>query len=405
MTPFSDQMIDQLLSDYKKPDDLLGDQGILKTLTKRLLERALSGELTHHLGYEKHAKDGQNSGNSRNGHSKKTLKGDFGNLDLHIPRDRNGSFQPTIIEKNQTRFDGFDHKILSLYARGLSTREIQGHLEEVYAVEVSPSLISTVTNEVLKDAQEWQNRPLESVYPIIYLDAMRIKIRHDKKIVNKSVTFVMAINMDGQKELLGMWIQQTEGAKFWLQVLTDLKNRGVNDLFIACIDGLSGFPQAIEAAFPNALIQLCIVHMLRNSLNFVTWKDRKAVAADLKNVYRSPTVAEAETKLLEFAEIWDPKYPFISKSWHKHWPNLITFFDYPPEIRRILYTTNPMESVNRAFRKISKTRAVFPNDDAVFKLFFLAVNNISSKWNHPIRDWKAALNRFVIEFGDRVPSF
>ena len=402
---FDDKLIDQLLQDYEKPEDLMGEKGILKELTKRLLERALSVEMDHHLGYRKNAPEGRNKGNSRNGYTNKRVKGDFGEVGIKTPRDREGSFQPQIIEKRQTRFDGFDDKIISLYSRGLSTREIQGHLAEIYGVEISPQLVTNVTAEVMDDVKQWQNRPLDAVYPIVYFDAMRVKIRDEGRVLNKSVYLSMGINMDGKKELLGLWIQQTEGAKFWLNILTELKNRGIKDVFVACVDGLTGFPEAIRAAYPDTDVQLCIVHMVRNSLNYASWKDRKAIAGDLRKIYTQPTAEQAKSMLDDFAEKWDSKYMAISRSWSNHWPDLVTFFAYPEQIRKVLYTTNPMESINASFRKVIKNRRVFPNDEAVRKIFYLAMQKIATKWSMPIHDWKLALNHFLILFGDRVPTF
>ena len=401
---FSDSLIDQLLQDYQKPEDLLGDQGILKELTKRLLERAMAGELTHHLGYEKHEHKGRNSGNSRNGSSAKSVIGDFGKISIDVPRDRNGDFEPQILKKGENRFSGFDDSIISLYARGLSTREITAHLKEIYGVDVSATFVSNVTNEVMDDVKAWHSRPLDEVYPIVYFDAMRVKIRSGGQIINKAVYLGLGIKMDGTKDLLGMWIQDTEGAKFWLSILTELQNRGLRDIFIACVDGLTGFPDAIETAYPNTKVQLCIVHMVRNSLKYVSYRDRKAVCTDLKKIYTAATLESAETMLDEFADTWDKQYPNISKSWCRHWAYLVTFLAYPPDIRRVLYTTNPMEAVNRSFRKVSKTRGVFPSDDAVKKLFYLASKHITKKWTQPINNWKAALNRFCIEVGDRFPE-
>lgn len=400
----SDSLIDQLLHDYQKPEDLLGEQGILKELTKRLLERALAGELTHHLGYEKHDPQGRNSGNSRNGHSSKTVIGDSGKFQIDVPRDRNGSFEPQLLKKGQNRFSDFDDKVISLYARGLSNREIQGHLQEIYGVEVSPTFISNVTNAVMDDVRAWQSRPLEEVYPIVYFDAMRVKVRSDGQIHNKAVYLGLGIDTEGNKALLGMWIMETEGAKFWLSVLTELQNRGLRDIFIACVDGLTGFPDAIKAAFPRTKVQLCIVHMIRNSLKYVSYRDRKAVATDLKKIYTASTVDLALAHLNDLATTWDKQYPNISASWHRHWEHIITFLAYPPDIRKVLYTTNPIESVNRTLRKVSKTRGVFPSEDAVKKLFYLAFRNIIKKWTRPINNWKGAMNRFFIEFGDRVPQ-
>jgi putative transposase len=399
-----DELIDNLLKDYEKPEDLIGENGLLKQLTKRLLERAMSAELTEHVGYEKHDAAGQNSGNSRNGKSAKTLKGTFGTMPIEVPRDRNGTFEPQIIEKHQTRFTGFDENIISLYARGLSTREIQQHLEEIYQVEVSPGLISSVTDEVIDEVRAWQNRQLDEVYPIVYLDALQFKVRDGGHVRNKAVYIAIGVNLSGLKEVLGLWIAQTEGAKFWLSVVTELKNRGVGDIFIACVDGLKGFPEAIEAVFPKTEVQLCIVHLVRYSLNFVGWKQRKEVARDLKTIYAAATEAEAEMRLSEFAAKWDERFPMISRSWRANWARVIPFFAHPPEIRRVIYTTNAIESLNMSLRKVTKTRSSFPNDEAVLKLLYLALRNIAKKWTMPIHDWKAALNRFAIVYEDRMPS-
>jgi len=399
----NNNLIDQLLKDYQKPEDILGENGLLKQLTKAVLERAMQAELTHHLGYDKHSPSGNNSGNSRNGKSKKMLKGDFGSMPLEVPRDRNSTFEPQIVPKGQTRFEGFDDKILSLYARGMTTRQIKQHLEEIYQVEVSPSLISSVTDAISDEVKAWQSRPLDAVYPIIYLDALVVKVRESSHIQNKAIHLIVGINTSGRKEVLGLWITHNEGAKFWLQVLTDLKNRGVRDIFIACIDGLTGFPEAIEAAFPKTEVQLCIVHQVRNSLKYVSWKWRKEVAEDLKAIYTAATVEEAELNLEAFAKKWDAQLPTISKSWRLNWERLIPFMSYPAEIRRVIYTTNVIESVNSSIRKVLKNRGSFPNEEAVIKLIYLALRNISAKWNLPIRDWALAMNRFAIMFEGRMP--
>jgi putative transposase len=396
-------LIDQLLKDNHSPEDVLGENGLLKQLTKAVLERAMQAELSHHLGYEKHSLQGNNSGNSRNGKSKKTLKGDFGNLPIDVPRDRNASFEPQIIPKGETRFAGFDDKILSLYARGMSTRQIQQHLEEIYQVEVSPSLISTVTDAIIDEVKAWQSRPLDAVYPIVYLDCLMVKIRDNGHIQNKAIYLAIGINREGLKEALGIWVAQTEGAKFWLSVMTELKNRGVQDIFIACVDGLKGFPEAIETVFPKTQVQLCVVHLVRNSLNYVGWKERKVVAADLRKIYTSVTREAAEQELERFAEKWDGKFALISQMWRRNWERVAVFFAYPEEIRRVIYTTNAIESVNMGLRKIIKTRGSFPTDESALKLIYLALGNISEKWTMPIRDWKAALNRFAIVFGERLP--
>lgn len=402
--PIDNKLIDNLLKDYKTPEEILGDNGLLKQLTKAVLERAMQAELTDHLGYEKHDSSGDNSGNSRNGKSRKTLKGEFGNLPIEVPRDRDASFDPKIVPKGQTRFDGFDDKILSLYARGMTTREIQSHLEEMYQVEVSPALISTVTDSVIEEVKVWQNRPLEALYPILYLDALQVKVRDGAHIRNKAIYLAIGVNLSGIKEVLGLWVAQAEGAKFWLQIVTELKNRGVEDIFIACVDGLKGFPEAIETVFPHAQVQLCIVHLVRHSLNYVGWKQRKEVASDLQTIYRAATREEAELRLEEFSAKWDEQFPTISKSWRANWERVPPFFAYPADIRKVIYTTNAIESVNTSLRKIIKNRGSFPTDEAALKLLYLALQNISRKWTMPIKEWKAALNRFAILFEDRMPA-
>jgi putative transposase len=400
----TDELLDALMKDYKKPEDLIGENGLLKQLTKKLLERAMQAEMTEHLGYEKHAPAGNNSGNSRNGRYKKNVKGDFGNLDVTVPRDRNSTYEPIILPKGETRFTGFDDKIISMYARGMTTRDIQGHLEEIYGVEVSPTLISQVTAAVTEEIRLWQNRPLDEVYPIIYLDAIRVKVRHDGRVINKAVYLAIAVTMNGVKEVLGMWTAETEGAKFWLQVVTELKNRGVKDIFIACVDGLKGFPEAIEAVFPHTQVQTCIVHLVRNSLNYVSWKQRKEVAEDLKTIYQAATVQEGEANLAAFAAKWDATHPTIAKSWRNNWERVIPLFSYPPDIRKAIYTTNTIESLNMSLRKVTKNRGSFPSDEAMFKLLYLALNNISKKWTMPIKNWKSALNQFTIIFENRMPE-
>ncbi len=361
------KLIDQLLTDYKKPEDIIGENGLLKELTKAILERALQAELTDHLGYEKHDPGGHHRGNTRNGTSQKTLQGDFGELELETPRDRQATFDPKIVAKRQTRWTGFDDKIISMYARGMSTREIQGHLQEIYGIEVSPTLISNVTDAVLEEVKLWQGRPLEELYPIVYLDALMVKVRDAGHIQNKAIYVVLGVNLEGQKEVLGLWVAQTEGAKFWLQVLTELQNRGVKDIFIACVDGLKGFPEAIESVFPRTEVQLCIVHLVRASLNYVPWKLRKPVVADLQSIYRAATAAEAEQQLAELEAKWKA-YPSVSQVWRRNWARITPFFQYPPDIRRAIYTTNSVESLNRSLRKIIKTRGGFPNEEAALKL-------------------------------------
>jgi putative transposase len=397
------KLIDELLADYKKPEDIIGENGLLKELTKAVLERALQAELSEHLGYAKHDPAGHGSGNTRNGSSRKKLKGDFGEIGLETPRDRQATFEPKIVAKGQTRFTGFDDKILSMYARGMSVREIQGHLEEIYGVEVSPSLISSVTDAVIEEVKLWQNRPLEEVYPIVYLDALMVKVRDNGHIQNKAIYVVLGITLEGQKEVLGLWVAGTEGAKFWLQVLTELQNRGVRDIFIACVDGLKGFPEAIEAVYPRTEVQLCIVHLVRASLNYVPWQQRKAVAADLRRIYAAATAGEAEEHLRNLAEQWTA-YPSVIQIWRRNWERITPLFHYPGEIRKAIYTTNAVEALNRSLRKIIKTRGSFPHEEAALKLLFLALRQASKKWTMPIRNWKNALNYFTVLWPERMPS-
>lgn len=394
--PFSNELLDQLLTDAKSPEAI---NDLLKQFTKAIVERALEAEMANHLGHDRHQPTA--SGNARNGHSNKTLKGEFGQLPIEVPRDRNAQFEPQIIPKHQTRWTGFDDKIMSLYARGMPVREIQYHLEELYGTEVSPTLISQVTDAVIDEVKAWQNRPLDALYPIVYLDCIHIKVRDHSVVRNKAVYLAIGINMSGEKEVLGLWIAQTEGAKFWLQVVTELKSRGLQDVFIACVDGLKGFPEAIEAVYPQTSVQLCIVHMVRHSLNYVGWKQRKQVAADLKAIYQAATAKIAEERLSEFEDTWGECFPAIGKSWRSNWARLTPFFDYPPAIRKVIYTTNAIESVNMSLRKVIKNRASFPTDEAALKLLYLALRNISKKWTMPIRDWKAALNVFSIQFEER----
>jgi len=397
-------MLDALMKDYKNPEDLIGETGLLKQLTKQLLERAMTAEMTEHLGYEKNAQAANKISNYRNGSYPKRIKGEFGNLDIAVPRDRNSSFEPVIIPKGQSRFAGFDDKIIAMYARGMTTRDIQAHLEEIYGVEISPTLVSQVTKAVTEDVEEWQNRPLDEIYPIVYLDAIRIKVRQDGRVINKAVYLAIGVNIEGLKEVLGLWTADNEGAKFWLQVVTELKSRGVKDIFIACVDGLKGFPEAIQTIFPDTQVQLCIVHMVRHSLNYVSWKQRKEVATDLKKIYSAVTIAEAELNLAQFETKWNASHPAIGKSWRRNWECITPLFSYPPDIRKAIYTTNAIESVNMSLRKVTKNRGSFPNDTAMLKLLYLALQNISKKWTMPIRNWKSALNQFTIIFEERMPT-
>ncbi len=400
-----EEILNELLAGYSKPEDLLGADGIIQQLKKALVEKALSAELTNHLGYDKGDTAGRGTGNSRNGHSRKTVKTDTSAMELNIPRDRNSTFEPLLIKKGQTRFDGFDDKIISMYARGMTVRNIQAHLKELYAVDVSPDLISQVTDAVVQEVREWQNRPIDPVYPIIIFDALRVKIRDEGVVKTKSVYLALAFTMEGQKDVLGLWIEQTEGAKFWLKIMNELKNRGVQDVLIAVVDGLKGFPDAINTVFPKTQVQTCIVHLVRYSLNFVCWRDRKDVAKDLKLIYRAETEEMAEANLSEFEAKWDSKYPTISQSWRRNWERVIPFFIYPHEIRKIIYTTNAIESLNMTLRKIIKNRGHFPSDESATKLIYLALRNATTKWTMPLKDWKKALTQFAVIYKDRVPAF
>lgn len=396
------EQISRLAKNLKSEKDL-GD--LTQQLVRMTVEAALNAELEEHLGYAKHDPAGRGTGNSRNGSSSKRLKGNHGEVGIEVPRDRSGTFEPQIVRKGQTRLTQMDDQILALYAKGMSTRDIVDAFKEMYDADVSATLISKVTDRVLDTVTEWQSRTLDAVYPIVYLDCIVLKIRQNNRVINKSMYLALGINMDGHKELLGMWLAETEGAKFWLSVLTELKNRGLQDILIACVDGLKGFPEAIAAEYPETKVQLCIVHMVRNSLKYVSWKDYKAVTAGLKDVYQSPTEAAARAALERFTEQWGEQYPQISKSWNAHWPNLITLFEYPPEIRKVIYTTNAIESLNSVIRKATKQRKVFPTDESAMKVVYLAIQAASKKWTMPIRNWKPAMSRFMIEFGDRLNGY
>ncbi|SEL95690.1 Transposase (or an inactivated derivative) [Colwellia chukchiensis] len=371
-----------------------------KMLTKVTVEAALNAELDEHLGYARYEQS--NHQNSRSGYSPKTIRTEDGEVDLDTPRDRDSSFEPQLVKKNQTRFTSMDDKILYLYSKGMTTREIVSTFKEMYDADVSPTLISRVTDAVIAQVVEWQARPLDAVYPIVYLDCLVVKVRQDKQVINKAIYLALGVNIEGHKELLGMWISENEGAKFWLNVLTELQNRGVKDILIACVDGLKGFPDAINTVYPDTQIQLCIVHMVRNSLKFVPWKDYKAITADLKRIYQSVTEDEALLALEQFEQRWDSKYPNISRSWRNNWQNVNTLFNYPEDIRKAIYTTNAIESLNSVIRKAIKKRKLFPHDDSAKKVVYLAIEQAAKKWTMPIRNWKSALNRFMIEFEDRL---
>ena len=452
MKESTEVLLDELLKDYQTPEQILGENGILKQLTKRLAERALQAEMTHHLGYAKHdyqgkadketladfinhntdddlrddelpsakeeniqsadgetitvaGKPARKNSNARNGTTKKTVRTDFGKIELEIPRDRVGSFSPQFVKKHERTLNGFDDKVISLYSRGMSTRDIQAHLKEIYGVDVSSTFITTVTDSVLDEVKQWQQRPLEPIYPVVYLDGLVVKNREEGIAHNKCVYLALGINTEGRKELLGLWIEKNEGAKFWLKVMNELKSRGVQDIFIACCDGLKGFPEAIETVFPKTKVQLCIVHQVRNSLKYVSHKQRKEIATDLKTIYGADTLAEAEDNLLAFAEKWDGEHPQISKAWQENWGRLTTFFDYPKDIRRVIYTTNTIESLNASLRKVTSTKKTFPNDDAVFKAIYMALINTMQKWTMPIQNWKPAMRQFVMLYGHRVEGY
>lgn len=398
-----DVLLDRLLKG-RKPEEILGEGGLAQDLTKRLVERALEGEMTDHLGYEKHAPVGRDRKNSRNGKTRKRIQTGEEEHEIEIPRDRDGSFEPVLVPKRRRRLPGFDDKVIALYARGMTTREIQGHLHELYGVDVSPSLISAVTDSVIEDVKAWQSRPLDAVYPLVYLDAIHVKLRSSGHVANVAVYVALAINLEGHKELLGLWVGEAEGAKFWVSVLTELKNRGVQDILIAAVDGLKGFPEAIASLYPKTQIQLCIVHMVRNSLRFVSWKERKVVAGDLRTIYTAPTLEAAEEALDAFSAKWDDRFPTISKSWRANWVHLTPFFDYPPDLRKVIYTTNAIESINAQLRKVIKKKGAFPTQDSVRKVMYLAMTRASARWNRPVKDWLAALNHLTIVFDGRIPA-
>jgi transposase-like protein len=399
-----DQLLDNINFKGLTQDEVVGQDGLIKQLTGRILQRALEAEMTEHLGYEKNSNIGDNSGNSRNGHTEKKVLLENQSAMIEVPRDRNGTFEPVIVPKHEKRVPLFNDQIISMYSFGMTDRDIKTHLEKIYNVEVSPDLISRVTNAVLEEVREWQNRPLEKSYAIVYLDALRVKGKTEGKSCVKSVYVALGVNFEGQKEVFGLWIAETEGAKFWMGVLNELKNRGVQDILIACMDGLSGFPEAVRAVYPETRVQLCIVHMIRNSTKFVSYKDLKKVCADLKLVYSSPAEGSGRESLEEFGRKWNDKYPMIYQSWERHWDDLSEFFKYPIEIRRAIYTTNAVESLNYQLRKVTKNRSIFSTDDAILKILYLAIRNASQKWTMPIKNWGQALNQFAIEFGkERVP--
>ena len=400
----TDEMLDEMLGTAKTQDDVFGRDGLINTLSKRLLERMFDSELTHHLGYEKHAIAGRNSGNSRNGKTTKTIKTSHGELELAVPRDRNSHFEPVLIEKRQNRLKVIDDLILSLYGKGMTVRDIQAHVEELYGTEVSPDLISSITDSILSEVTEWRNRPLDKVYPIVFIDGFVVKARSDGLVCNRTVYVVYAITLEGKKDVIGLYLGENEGAKFWLYVLTELQNRGMEDIFILCADGLKGLPEAVETAFPKTTFQTCIVHMMRHSLNYVPYTDKKVVAADLKKIYQSNTIELAQEALDECELTWGDRYPAIVKSWRNNWAKVTPFLQYPKEIRRVIYTTNIVESLNSTLRKAVRNRGHFSTEDGIMKVLYLAIRGVSKKWNMPIREWKQALNHFAILFEDRFPE-
>ena len=401
-----DQLLDQIDFHGMTAEELAGENGLLKKLTSRFYSKALDAEMDEHLGYKKNDNAGDNSGNSRNGYTTKTvITDDNDTIEVQVPRDRNSTFEPVIIPKHEKRTPLFNDQIISMYSFGMSTRDIQRHLQQVYGVEVSPETISNITESIMADVREWQNRPLEKSYPILFLDALRVNSRQDGKNINKALYVALAINWEGRKEVLGLWLADTEGAEFWMSVLTDIKNRGVEDILIACMDGLTGFPDAVKAVFPDTHIQHCIVHMIRNSTKFVSYKDLKAVCRDLKEVYSAINAESGHEALEEFGKKWNDKYPMIQASWERNWNDLTEFFNYPKDIRRAIYTTNAIESLNFSLRKVTRNKSSFPDDDSIYKVMYLAIKNASTRWTMSIKDWGLAVNQFAILFDGRVPGF
>lgn len=405
----TDKMIEQLKADLSKAktyEDLMGKDGAIKKLISKSLEQMLESELTEQLGYERYSPAGKNNGNSRNGKTHKTLRNDNGEIEIAVPRDRNGEFDPIIVKKYERTIGPIENKIISMYAKGMTTRDIQSHIQELYGLDVSATLISNITDKIVNLAIEWQNRPLEGIYPIVFFDAIHYKVRDDsKKVISKAAYTCLGVELSGRKDLLGLWIGEAEGANFWLSVLTELKNRGVKDILIACIDGLRGFPEAITTVFPKTEIQLCVIHQIRNTLKYVASKDQKEFMKQLKTVYSAPTEEAALENLRELEDKWSKKYSLALKSWRANWTNLSTFFKYPEEIRTVIYTTNAVEAVHRQFRKVTKARSLFPNDDALKKMLYLAYRDLSKKWTMPIRNWSIVLSNFSINFEERLESF
>ena len=401
LTEHEMELVSLLMADCQSTGDI---QTKLKRLFAGTIEQMLESEMDEHLGYEKHNNSGDLTGNSRNGYNKKTIISDYGESEIVIPRDRNGEFEPKVLEKRQTRTDEIEQKILAMYAKGMSQRDIEDNLREIYGAEIPQTLISKITDKILPEVNEWQNRPLESVYPIIYFDGIVFKSRKDNHIINKCVYTVLGVDADGQKDILGIWISENEGASFWAAICSDLKKCGVSDILIACHDNLKGLSEAVNAVFPNTKQQLCIVHQIRNSVKFVPHKDKKAVCRDLKKIYGAVNLEDAEYAREEFREIWDKKYPAILRSWDDNWAELTTFFEYPNEVRRLIYTTNAVEAYHRMVRKFTKSKAIFPTDDSLRKVIFLSTKEITKKWTMPVRDWGMVYNQFSIFFADRFAA-
>lgn len=399
-----DELLDELLKEYGGSSGVTGPNGLLADLTQAVINRAMDAELTHHLGYDTGDKPPEDQENRRNGKGSKTVRTGHGSLEIEVPRDREGSFEPQLIPKHQRHFAGFDDKILSLYARGMTVREIRAHLQEIYGVDVSPDLISRVTDAVVEEMTAWQMRPLERVYLVAYLDALVIKVRDKSGVQNKSVYIVVGVRTDGQKDVLGLWLQATEGAKFWLTILSELRQRGVEDILVLCADGLSGLPEAVEAAFPRAIFQTCIVHMVRASTRFVPWKERKSVCAALRSIYNAESAEAAEHALDAFEQAWGKRFPMIGPMWRRRWGEVTPFLAFPPELRRAIYTTNAIEALNRQLRKVLKTRGHMPHEQAALKLLYLAIRNAQKNWGGRDRRWNTALLQFAIYFEDRIPE-
>ena len=401
----TEEMIEQLKSDLRKArtyQDLMGEDGAIKKLIKASLEGMLESELTEHLGYDRYSPEGKNSGNSRNGKSRKTLRNDNGEIDLVVPRDRNGSFDPVIVKKYERTLGPIEDKIISMYAKGMTTRDIQSHVQELYGLEISPALVSQITDKIIDLAKEWHNRPLEVLYPIVFFDAIHYKVQDNGKVATKAAYTALAVDITGKKDLLGLWVSEAEGANFWLTVMTELKNRGVGDILIACVDGLKGFPEAINTVFPKTEIQLCVIHLIRNTLKYIASKDQKAFMKDLRTVYNAPTEEAAQVALDKLEEVWGKKYSLSIRVWKQNWEHASTFFKYPQELRRMIYTTNAVEALHRQFRKVTKTKSIFPNDDALKKMLFLAYRDISRKWIKPLPNWPIVLSHLSIIFADRL---